>query len=71
VADGKIAEIIESSKEDCSSQIDIVESFRKDIFPRFPYNNDQLSLHSLCAVRCLEFLEVIEDEQYNPNHRSR
>ncbi|MGE0085162.1 MAG: DUF3990 domain-containing protein [Desulfococcaceae bacterium] len=71
LADGKIAKLIEFFKEDCRSSIDIVESFRKEIFPKFPYNNDQLSLHSQRAVRCLEFLEVIEDEKYNPNHKSR
>ncbi len=70
VADGKIAKIIEKFKEDYSSQMNM-ESFRKEIYPMFPYNNDQLSLHSRNAVRCLEFLEVIEDDEYNSNHKIR
>jgi len=71
VADGKLSKIIEDCKEDCSQSVDMIESFREKIYPLFPYNNDQLSLHSECAVRCLEFLEVIEDDKYNPNYRSR
>ena len=69
LADGKIAEIIDSYKEDYSLSTDIIESFTEKIFPRFPYNNDQLSLHTQRAVSCLEFLEVIDDEKYDPSYK--
>lgn len=71
LADGKIAQLVEFYKEDYSSSIDIIESFKKDIFPRFSYNSDQLSLHTQGVVNCLKFLEVIEDEEYNPNYNRR
>jgi len=74
LADGKIAKLVEVyKKEDYNYSNGVIELFKKDIFPKFPDRSDQLSLHSQRAVKCLEFLEVIEDEKYryNPNHRRR
>ncbi len=68
LADGIIFDIINSYKK-CRHSFDMIESFRKEIHPRHQKNNDQLSLHSKLAVKCLKFLKVIEDEKYNPNHR--
>ncbi len=65
VADGKIARLVEMYKYD---ELDI-EQFHGHILPRFPRQNDQLSFHTDKAVRCLEFKEVTEDEDYNYRRR--
>lgn len=61
LADGKIATIINEHRK-CKN-VDI-EQFLKEIFPKFPNNNDQISLHSNDAVRCLKFIEIIHDTNY-------
>ncbi len=74
LADGKIAKLVEVyKKEDYNYSTGAIESFKKDILPKFPDSSDQLSLHSQRAVNCLKFLEIIEDEEYkyNPNYRRR
>lgn len=74
LADGKISEIIDFYKENYSYYPNnFIEKFKGDIFPKYPNNNDQLSLHTRHAINCLKFLEVMKDGNYNypANHRRR
>jgi len=58
LADGKIATAINEYKNFDT------EGFLKEIHPKFPNSNDQISLHSNNAIKYLKFIEIIHDTSY-------
>ena len=58
LADGKIATAVNEYKNFDT------ESFLKEILPKFPNSDDQISLHSISAISYLKYIEIIHDTSY-------
>lgn len=57
LADGKITTAINEYRN--------TKVFLEEILPKFPNNNDQISLHSTNAISYLKFIEILHDTSYN------